>query len=431
GGTCGDQTYYAAQVGRTLGYPVATIRRDEPGIINHWWCLQLCRVNDEYVWRPAGGEGFGRSIDPATGRVGSDHSLDFLLASLRRGRSRREVAAAMTQVGLRATDWIRAEVPADGDALQRLVTPPGQDDQTNGTMQRYYTVQRRLDPLWLAKQALEADPYNANAWAAVGRLAADDRIDPSAYADLLDELATLTRPDMADVVYFALLEAYANVPPDHRARFLEAARQAMTPKQIERSPQLAGHLYLLAGDQFAAEKEYEKALDRYRAAIEVDPDFRPNLVRSLQRALAIASRTDGGEAVEAAAKRLFARTRDAHFGEEIGRVIESAGLTQKAIVWYRHVFDLSDGDDPGRFDSLRRAIRLLDGLGKAGRAALWSKELYDITNHPDDGQRVVQLLRSGGKNAQAKRFQKLVAENERERQKRVATDAARRAALVR
>jgi len=430
GGTCGDQAYYAAQVGRALGWPVAAIEHHGPGIVGHCWCLQLRAVNDEYVWGEVGGRGFGWVVDPATGRKGSDQTLSFLLRSLRQGRSKREVAAALAQVALRVPEWVRAEVPTDPAALQ-AIAEPSDPRRESERLAAYYTVERKLRPLWLVREALKADPYNAVAWDAVQSLARGKRIGPDDLAGLLDRLASLTGTREPDVVYFALLEAHEHLPPEHERRFLEAARKSLTREQVERAPELSANLFMLAGDLFAGEQKFDKALERYKAAIDVDPEYPPIVVRAVRKALPLAEQEGQVETFENACRLIFTRTRDAKFGAEIGRICAEAGLTGKAIAWYRWCYDWSDGNAPGRFDSLRAGIKLLLDLKQYYEAERWSRELYEATTHPGDGLHWVGLLQRMGRNKDAARASMLVQQNERDRLQRVAADAARRAAQVR
>jgi tetratricopeptide (TPR) repeat protein len=430
GGTCGDQAYYATQVGRTLGYPVARINHQGPGIVGHCWCLQLSRVHDEFFWREVGGRGFGWVVDPATGRKGTDQTLGFLMRSMERGPTQRELAAALTRVALRIPDWVRQEVPAGAEALRALTTPSGQRDAVARTSP-YYTVERRLEPLWVLRKALQADAHNTAAWAAVESLGRRGRIAPDELAALLDKLASLTGRRYADVLYFALLAAHSKLPPEHERRFIEAARESLTAEQVERAPELAADLFILAGDLLAAEGKSKQALKCYDDAIDVDPEFPPSVIRAVQKALPIAKETGDVDRYGDVCQRIFERTRDPKYGLEIGRIIVRADLPERAVRWLRHVYDRSEGERPGRFDSLRLAIELLAGMDKHASAAEWCLELYNVTTHPSDGRRLVELLRAAGKKNAAARMARRVEENERQRMERVAQDAARRAAQTR
>ena len=430
GGTCSDQAYYAAQVGRTLGYPVARIERQGPGITGHCWCLQFSRVNDVFTWREAGGRRFGWVIDPATGRKGSDQSLGFVLRSLESPRARREVAAALTQAALRVRRWVRSETPADARELVALTAPKDRPEGPN-RIAPYYTVTRKLEPLWMIRQALEGDPHNAGAWAAVETLGRSGQIAPDDLADLLESLARLAGKRYADVSYFALLAVHASLPPADAERFLEAAHKGLTAEQIDRSPELAAELFMLAGDRLAAQGELTRALQRYQAAIDVDPDYPPVVLRAVQRAVPIAKRTGDAKRFGRVCERIFERTLDPKFGLEVGRIIARGGEAERAARWLRHVWDRSDSEKPGRFESLRLALDLLAQNGEHAAAAEWCLELYEATGHPGDGGRLVELLRAAGKQKAAKRAARRVQENERRRQKRVADNAARRSAQTR
>lgn len=430
GGTCGDQAYYAVQIGRTQGWPVAAIEHHGPGIVGHCWCLQLRQVNDDYVWSEVGGRGFGWVVDPATGSKGSDQTLSFLLPSLRQGRQQREVSAALAQVALRVPDWVRAEVPISADVLRAVTRPPNQGHAIE-RMKPYYSVERKLEPLRVLRQALEADPCNATAWAAVQTLGRRGRIAPDDLAGLLDRLASLTGERQPDVVYFALLNAHQHLPPQHERRFLEAARKSLTDEQVKRAPELSANLFMLAGDLFAQEQKFEKALERYKAAIEVDPEYPPIVIRAVEKALPLAKQQGQVQTLENACRLIFTRTRDPKFGAEIGRICAEAGLTWQAVNWYRWVYDWSEFNAPGRYDSLRSAIKLLIDLEQYYAAERWSHELYDATTHPDDGRCWSGLLRTMGRHQDAARASKLVQENEQRRLQRVAEDAARRAGQVR
>jgi tetratricopeptide (TPR) repeat protein len=321
-------------------------------------------------------------------------------------------------------------VSADARELRTLTATPNPSGAVEG-VGSYYTTERKLDPVWLARRALEAEPYNTTAWAAVLTLGRRRQLQPDQLADLLDRLATLAGDHEPEVAYYALLDAFDYLPPEHERPFLEAAGRVLPPEQIYRAPELSANVILLAGDLLAAEKNFEKALHRYKAAIEVDPDYPPIVVRAVERALPLARQQGKVESFENACRLIFMRTRDPMFGKEIGRIVEEAGLTRRAINWYCWVYDWSNYNAPGRYDSLRSAIRLLMGLEQYYDAERWSRKLYDATTHPLDGRQLVQVLRAMERTKDAAQALQLVQENEHRRLQHVAEQAARRAAQVR
>ena len=331
-------------------------------------------------------------------------------------------------MALRIEDWRRREVPANADVLRAVVAPPKREDAEKRTTS-YYAVERELEPLWLVRRALEADPYNTGAWAAIETLGQRGLIPPAELARLLDKLAVLTGTDYPDVLYFALLAHHSNLPPEDERRFIESARKGLTQLQVERAPEMLADLFLLAGDVYAAEGKLASALEQYRKSLAVDWEYPPVVIRAVERALPIAKETGDLDYFGRACKRIFDRTRDPKYGLEIGRLIAEAGLHERAVVWLRDVYDRGEYDRPGRFGSLRLAIAMLTQMEKYETAVLWSSELYEATEHPADGYRIVALLRAMGKDDKADQVERRVEAKERARLEEVERDAERRSGL--
>lgn len=428
GGTCGDQAYYAAQVGRILGFPVAEIQHSGPGIIGHCWCLQLLPGRGGFFWQEVGGEGFGWIVDPATGRTGSDQMLAFLLQSLNVSDEQRDVSAALAQVALRIPEWVRIDLPAGPEELIRLAAP---ENSSNGAEPKvpYFLQKRDLEPVAVLQSALSVDPFNTSAWVAVESLGQRGQIAPAALAGFMSRLEALTGRRLPDVLHFAVMKVASRLPPADAIRFLDAAWKDLTPEQIRRSPKLAGDLLITVADLYAQDGQPQEALSRYESAIAVsaEAEYVPTVIRALEKALPIARRTGQVPRFVHACEAIFEDNKDPRFGLEIGRVLHGAGLSQRAVLWLRYVYDRTKRDTPGRYDSLRLAVTILAELQEYAHAAQWCAELYDTTLHPADGQMLVGLLQAMGRDREAQAVMLRVQQIEYQRRQQVEADAAKRA----
>ncbi|MCH7701280.1 MAG: hypothetical protein IID37_06300, partial [Planctomycetes bacterium] len=355
GGTCVDQTYYANQIGRTLGFPMVTIEHGGPGTIGHRWCLQLVAGANGYRWQEVGGSGFGWITDPATGRKGSDQTLGFLLGSLAQLETQREIASALTQIVLRIPDWNRAAVPTESNELRALTETKYDPTATPA----YYLVRRQLQPGWVIQEALRADPYHATTWAAIEALGAVGSLRADELALLYQQLARLIGTSYPDVLYLALTGLHLKLPPDQEVHFIEAALASLTKQQLDRAPDMLGRLLIQAGEVLSAQGETAGALDRYERAIGLNEDDLSTTVRAVELAWPLAAEFGRLDRLDAAIRLIFEKTEDAVFGQAIGAIAAKAGRSRQAVEWLRYVFDGAERDLPGRYDALRKAIDLL------------------------------------------------------------------------
>lgn len=421
GGTCEDQTYYASQIGRTLGYPMATIQHGGPGTIGHRWCLQLVAGARGYRWHEVGGSGFGWIKDPATRRKGSDQTLGFLLESLAQPETKREIASALTQIALRIPDWNRAALPTGSNEL-RALTEPEYDPSATAA---YYKSRRKLELWWVIQEALHADPYHATTWAAIEEFGGTGSLQAHELAGLYEQLARLVGTRYPDVLYLALTGLHLKLPPDQESEFIEAALGSLTKQQLDRAPDMLGHLLIQAGEVLTAQGRTAEALDRYERAIGLDEDDAATTVRAVELAWPLAADLGRLDRLDAAIKLIFERTEDAVFGQAIGAIAAKAGHPKQAVEWLRYVFDRTKRDQPGRYDALRTAIELLSEMRELELAAQWCVELYDTTLHPDDGRRLAELLSAGGRPDAAARVLETVEQTERQRRWQVEVEAVR------
>jgi tetratricopeptide (TPR) repeat protein len=430
GGTCMDQTYFASQVGRILGYPVAAIRHDGPGITGHKWCLQFAPDYKQPAWREVGGTGFGWVRDPATDRRATDQGMAFAVHSLAFEPPRRELAAIFARIARRVPGWVRADVPAGPDVLAAVVYAKSRDGQLELSTRhssRYYQAERPLKPSWLLEKALDLDPYQPAVWDAVETLGRAREISADELIMFMSRLQQVAGETYPDVYHLGVLNVYSGLPPERAVALLEAAGSGLTRDQQDRAPLLAGQLWLAIGDLYASNERPHAALASYERAVLVDPDYPPTVVRALERGLKVSRGAGIDDRILPVCQQIFDEFRQPLYGKAIGDELARAGLPAQAVTWYRHVFDRTRRDDPGRYEALRAAIDLLSARTRFRTAAVWAAELYAETGHPADGRRWADALAAGGRVRDAAVVMQRVAIAEAERQRDLNEDAARRA----
>jgi len=452
GGVCGDKSYYASQIARVLGYPVAEMgNHGGPGFAGHAWVLQLLKGRTGYYWHEAGSIPFGGDrwrrqgtrgsarrglggerrpfgwfVNPAGGREEPDQALDLLLVSLTRSVEQRDAAAALAQVALRIPDWVKADLPAGPDVLNPIVAAdPPTENQTQPSA--YFQAERKLDAVAMLQAALGMDAYNAAVWSTIERMGRTGLLSADVMAAFLGQLETLVGRQAPDVVHVTVLALVPSLPPDVALRFLDAACGGLTPEQVRWAPELTGDLMMKAVDLHIQLKHPVEALSLCERAIVMNTDHLATVTRALERALPIAWQAGRLDPLLIACEAIFRKEENADFGLGVGEILKRNGALRPAALWLRSVYDRTKRDLSGRYKSLRLAVEILIELKDFATAAQWCAELYGETEHVQDGLTLANLLARLGRPQDARVVLLRVQQVEYEHQLEVFRDAIRHA----